>query len=125
MLKRIFIAGAYNASNIINALDNMRRGQQLAYNVIKAGYSPFCPFFDYHFSLIGPMTIEEYYKYSCNFLEICDAVIVVNEGYEHSVGTQKELEIARSLGIPIFFKLDDLIEHDVIMSTIKDIPKSI
>jgi hypothetical protein len=45
------------------------------------------------------------------FLEACDAVLVQPEGYERSVGTQAELVRATELGIPIFFHLEELIEH--------------
>ena len=115
-LKLIYIAGAYNGPNIIACLDNMRRGQKLAYDVLKAGYSPFCCFVDYHFSLIGETSIEEYYRYSMNFLKVCDAVLVVPENHETSVGTQNELKVARSLGIPIFMSLDELISYDKLMN---------
>ncbi len=107
----VYIAGAYNAPNIIDALDNMRRGQHLSYEVLKAGFTPYCPFFDYHFSLIGPTSLEEYYRVSMEFLKRSDCVLVVKEGYEKSPGTQKELKFASTLGIPIFYDLGVLIEY--------------
>jgi len=42
------------------------------------------------------------------WLEACDAVIVVNEGWEESVGTVREIARARELGMPVFFSLEGL-----------------
>jgi hypothetical protein len=106
-LKRIYIAGAYSSPSVIGVLDNMRNGMRAAYDVIKAGYAPFVPWFDYHFALIGEMRLEEYYAYSMAWLEASDAVLVV-PGWENSKGTIAEMEHARSMRIPIFFRLEDL-----------------
>jgi len=104
---RVYVAGAYNAPNVIGVLDNMRRGMKLAFDVLKAGFAPFCPFFDYHFSLIGDVTIEEYYQYSMSWLRVSDAMILV-PGWGKSEGTHKELTEASKLGIPAFYTLDEL-----------------
>jgi hypothetical protein len=61
---RVYVAGAYEATCACDVLDNMRRGMQLAYRVLEAGFAPFVPWFDYHFALIGPMTRETYLEYS-------------------------------------------------------------
>lgn len=106
---KIYVAGAYSAPNVISVLDNMRRGMQLSYKVLKAGFAPFVPWFDYHFTLIGETTLQEYYNYSISWLEVSDAMIVVPENAETSKGTQNEIETAKKLGIPIFYNLEDLI----------------
>lgn len=108
-IKRVYIAGAYNSDNIISCLDNMRRGQQLAYQVLKAGFAPFCPFLDYQYGLIGPTTREEFQRASMAFLDTCDAILVVPEGHENSLGTQEELKKANILDIPVFFDINELI----------------
>ena len=107
---RVYVAGAYSSPTLIGALDNMRRGMQLAFKVLKAGFSPFVPWFDYHFSLIGDVTIEEYQGYCLPWIEVSDAMLIVPEGVEESNGTQAELKLAEELGIPIFYSLKDLQE---------------
>lgn len=110
-MKRIYIAGSYNAGNVIDVLDNMRRGMKAAKDVLLAGYSPWVPWFDYHFQLMLDegeiLTIEDYYQYSMAWLEVSDAVLVVKLS-ENSVGTQAEIERARELGIPVFFSFEDM-----------------
>ena len=40
-MKRIYIAGAYSANNVLTVLDNMREGMRLATKVLLLGYAPF------------------------------------------------------------------------------------
>ena len=67
-MKRIYIAGAYSADNVITVLDNMREGMRLATRVFLLGYAPFVPWFDFHFQLMlrenEILTVEDYYRYS-------------------------------------------------------------
>ena len=107
-MKRVYIAGAYNADNAIAVIDNMRLGMQLAYKVLKSGFAPFVAWFDYHFSLIGEMTRDEYLEYSMAWLEASEAVLVRIGGSEKSRGTQAEIRRARELEIPVFYNLEGL-----------------
>jgi hypothetical protein len=46
-MKRIFIAGPYSAGNIIDCLENMRRGMRVASKVLMAGFAPWTPWHDF------------------------------------------------------------------------------
>lgn len=109
-MKRVYVAGAYSAPNVIGVFDNMRRGLRVSHEVLKAGFAPFAPWLDYQFALLGEVTLEEFYRYSLAWLEASDAVLVVPEGAEQSKGTQAELARARELGIPVFWSLSTLQE---------------
>ena len=110
-MKRIYVAGSYNAGNVVDVLDNMRRGMRLATEVLLLGFSPWVPWFDYHFQLMlrddEELTIEDYYKYSIAWLEVSDAVLVVEKS-ENSIGTKEEIKIANKLNIPVFYSLEFL-----------------
>lgn len=112
-MKRIYVAGAYSGPDVITILDNMRKGMRLSTEVMIAGYAPFVPWFDFHFQLMiregEIITLRQYYDYSIAWLSVSDAVIVV-PNWENSTGTKKELEIARSMNIPIVYSLDELKE---------------
>ncbi len=110
-MKRIYIAGAYSASNVITILDNMREGMRLATKVFLLGYAPFVPWFDFHFQLMlregENLTVEDYYRYSIAWLEVSDAMLLVS-GWQSSKGTLKEIETAHMLNIPIYKYIKDL-----------------
>ena len=54
------------------------------------------------------ITIEDYYQYSIAWLEVSDAILVV-PGSEESKGTQKEIDRANELKIPVFYTIRDLV----------------
>jgi len=113
-MKRVYVAGSYNAPNIVQALDNMRRGMRATVEVLLAGYAPFCPWTDHHYQLMKKeneiITREMYQAQSMAWLEVSDAVLVLPNS-ENSGGTQREIQRACDLGIPIFYRLVDLDEY--------------
>lgn len=110
-MKRIYVAGAYSADNVITVLDNMRKGMRKSVEVLLKGFSPFCPWIDYHFQLMlrdnENLSVKNYYDYSMSWLEVSDAVLLLPNS-ENSKGTQEELKRAIELGIPIYNSLDDI-----------------
>ena len=107
-MKRVYVAGAYSATNVIDVLDNMRKGMRLSTEVMLAGFAPFCPWLDYHFQLQlregEALSVNDYYQYSLTWLEVSDAVLLV-PGWEHSKGTIEEIKVAKSLNIPVYYTL--------------------
>lgn len=103
----VYVAGKYSAPNIIEVLQNIREGNKKATEFLKKGFAPFSPFLDYQFSFFQDITVEEYYEYSMAFLERSDCVFVLPNS-EESKGTQKEIERANELDIPIFFDEGEL-----------------
>jgi len=106
-MKRIYLAGSYNAGNVVDVLDNMRRGMRMATKILLTGDCvPFVPWFDYHFQLMlregEQLTIQNYRDYSMAWLEVSDEIWVM-PGSEDSGGTQAEINRARELGIPVKF----------------------
>lgn len=103
--KRVYVAGAYSADNVLGVLDNMRRGMVMSKDVFLAGFAPWCPWMDYHYQLLlqdgESLTIQDYYEYSMAWLEASEAVLVLPNS-EHSKGTQAEIRRATELKIPVF-----------------------
>lgn len=108
---RIYVAGKYSADNVIEVLENMRRGMRIGAEVLAEGFAPFVPWMDYHFTLMRPkdklITIEDYYRYSMAWLEASDGVLVIS-GMLDSKGVKAEMDRAEELGIPIFSKLEEM-----------------
>jgi len=113
-MKKVYVAGAYSADNVITVLDNIRKGTRLSTEVLLAGYAPFCPWLDYQFQLMlrdnEKLEVKDYYGYSMSWLEVSDAVLLVPE-WQGSKGTLKEIDRAMEINIPVFVKLTDLRKH--------------
>ena len=110
-MKRVYIAGPYNAENICTCLDNMRRGMLATIEVLKLGYAPFCPWVDYHYRLMdGGITREMYQAQSMAWLRAADAVLVL-PGWAKSEGTQAEIAEAVKLKIPVYYSIEDLVDN--------------
>jgi hypothetical protein len=114
-MKKVYCAGPIGASDFITILGNIRRGMNLATKVFKAGFAPFCPFLDFHYSLMvdegEDLTVKEYKAYSMAWLEVSDAVLLL-PGWRYSEGTLAEIDRAWELNIPIFSHFDALIAWD-------------
>ena len=114
-MKRIYVAGAYSADNVITVLDNMRKGMRKSTEVFLAGFAPFCPWLDFHYTLMlregEKLTVQDYYKYSMAWLEVSQCVLVLS-GFESSRGTLAEIKRAEELGIPVYYDLMDLVKGE-------------
>jgi hypothetical protein len=80
----VYCAGAYSGSDVITIRGNVRRGLQMATRVLQAGFAPFAPWNDEHFSMFADISLQTYYDYSMAILEKCDAVLVMPVGAEQS-----------------------------------------
>ena len=118
-IKRIYVAGAirpYATEHPVEGYwSNIRRGIRAALEVLEAGFYPYCPFLDYSYYIFEPVNglkVTEKLLKGQDFpwLEICDAVLVLPR-YRKSEGTKAEIERARECKIPVFYNLDDLINH--------------
>ena len=112
---RVYVAGAYSASNTIAVFNNMRRGMRAATEILLAGFAPFTPWLDYHYQLQlrdgESLNVTNYYEYSLAWLDVSDIVFVL-DGWEHSQGTIAEIQRAKELHIPIIYgSMDDLMHQ--------------
>jgi hypothetical protein len=110
-MKRVYVAGAYSADNILDIFDNMRRGIRWSVEVLLAGHAPFCPWLDFQYTLSlregETLSLQDFYSYSLAWLRVSD-VVFVTPGWEASTGTANEILTADELGIPVIFRLEDL-----------------
>ena len=113
VMKRIYIAGPYSANNIHDGFRNMRVGMKMAVRLLSGKFAPFCPWLDYQMILMdtyNKIPPERFYEYSLQWLRVSDAMLVL-PGWQNSKGTKKEIAFAENYRIPIFFKIEDLINH--------------
>ena len=105
---RVYIAGKLNASAAVyirNVHDMLAVGNMIR----KRGFSVFVPALDVLMGFLdGKMDYEDYFENNIEWLKVTDYMLVL-PGWEHSSGTQKEMEIAESHNIPILFDLFSLV----------------
>ena len=110
MRKRIYIAGKLN-DMAVDYLHNVHKMMDAAETVRLAGFAPFVPALDLLMGIkFGYKNYEDYFNIGQAWLTVADAILLV-PGWESSKGTAKEINLAESLGIPIFDNLDDLNKH--------------
>lgn len=112
-MKRVYVAGAYSANNIVDCLKNIGRGEFYSAKIFMMGFAPFCPWHDKDFVIKNwdeDFTVEMFYEYSIAWLDVSDIMFLV-PGYESSEGTMKEIGRAKELHIPIVKNFKELINQ--------------
>lgn len=110
-MKRVYIAGSYDADNVMQVLYNMRNGMRKSVEVLLAGFAVFSPWLDHHFVFMlcenEQLDVETLREHSMAWLRVSDAVLVLPNS-EHSKGTQAEIALARVRNIPVYYDLTQL-----------------
>lgn len=100
---KLYVAGRYNASNVIDSLRNIQRGIKYSAKLLKEGHEPFCPWLDHQFLFYEPsLTEADMKRYSMEWLKVCEEVHVL-PGWESSAGTRAEILKAVELGIKVIY----------------------
>jgi hypothetical protein len=106
--KVVYIGGPFRGNSAWDIEENIRRAERLALEVWRAGAACLCPHTNTRFFqnaapddvwLIGDLAM----------LARCDAFFVT-EDWERSSGTRAEVKFCEKYGIPVFYKLEDLLE---------------
>lgn len=109
-MKRVYVAGAYSADNVLDVLHNIGRVIEESADLLSAGYAPFCPWLDYQFAMCNRLIPKQsFYEYSIAWLKVSQVVYVLG-GWEKSIGTKKEIQLAEKLNIPVAYDLEELDE---------------
>lgn len=109
-MKRVYVAGAFSADNVLDVLKNIGKGEHYASKLFLLGYAPFCPWHDKDYVIRHwdkEYTVQQFYDYSLAWLEVSDFMVVI-PGWEKSKGTLKEIEVANNLNIPIYYNLSEV-----------------
>lgn len=114
-MKKVYVAGAMSADNILDMLNNISKGIKLGSQLLEKGYAPFVPHFDIFFKIQNGVDynvpMEFYYNYTMEWLKASDCVVVC-DGWENSKGTKAEIEMATKLNIPVYFSINELLIAD-------------
>lgn len=103
MKAKIYVAAPYTkgdvAINVKNAFDAANRLADL-------GFAPFVPHYTHFWHMMFPRPYEFWLALDNEFLPCCQAVLRLAG---ESSGADKEVELAISLGIPVFRDIESLV----------------
>jgi nucleoside 2-deoxyribosyltransferase len=102
-MKRIYIAGPYTQGDVAH---NIRNAYEAANALADAGFAPFVPHHTHFWHMMFPRPYAEWLRLDLAFLSCCDAVLRL-PGL--SQGADGEVAAAKSLGIPVFTDIRQLI----------------
>lgn len=106
-MKRVYIAGKLSA-DAPHYIQNLHAMFEWANEVRKIGFSVFVPGLDFLMGLqFGNWEYPDYFNNSQEWLKVADFVFVC-PGYEQSKGTRREIQLAHTCGIPVFYSIDEL-----------------
>jgi len=115
---KVYIAGALSSKENANRnpsqvvtdyLNNVHKMCKVAGLLRKHRFSPFVPALDFALGMIcGDWNEDMYRGMSNEFLEVCDYMLVISDSW----GVQREIALAKELGIPIFYDLTELVRTE-------------
>ncbi len=105
-MKVIFIAGPFRGPNAWSIENNVRQAEALALEVWKRGAVALCPHTNTRF-FQDALPDEVFLSGAKVLLARCDAVLVT-DNWHKSIGTNRELDYAVQLKLPVLFTLAQL-----------------
>jgi hypothetical protein len=100
---KVYIAGPITQGD---TLANIGRAVQIADRLMGAGFTPYCPHLNALWHMFFPHEHKEWIDLDMHWLGCCDVLYRI-EGA--SVGADDEVERAKTLGMPVFTSLYDII----------------
>ena len=99
----VYIASPYR---IGNKLENVRRQIDTAEELLKLGFAPHVPLLNHFWDEIYPHDDKTWLDLDLEFLGIFDCVLRLDG---ESYGADKEVQMAKYFGIPVFYDIKELI----------------
>ena len=102
---KVYVAGAYSKGNI---MENIRVALREGDWLLDAGFIPFIPHLTGFWDFNSPKDYETWMEYDAEWLKSCDAVIRL---LGESAGADREVALAKALGIPVFTDSEDMVVY--------------
>lgn len=105
MRAKVYVAGPYTKGDVAV---NVRNAIRAANDLADLGFAPFVPHFTHFWHMLHPRPYEFWLELDNQFLPHCDAVLRLPG---ESGGADKEVALARTLGLPVFHDIGALDAH--------------
>ena len=103
----VYTAGPFTGGSSWKTETNVRRAEELALSLWKAGYAVICPQTNTRF-FEGEVEYEQVMQGCFETIGRCDAMVLC-PGWEKSAGTAREVEFCRAFGIPVYCNMTQLL----------------
>jgi len=98
----VYIASPYTKGDVAV---NVHNAFKVADKLVELGFIPYVPIWTHFWHLVSPHPYEFWTKMDLEFVKRCDCVLRI-EG--ESSGADKEIEYAKSIGIPVYYSIEAL-----------------
>jgi hypothetical protein len=103
MMTKVYIASPYT---IGDQAANVRRQIDCFDELLKLDFVPFAPLFTHFQHLVHPADYEVWMNWDFEWVKCCDAILRLSG---ESPGADREVELAKAEGIPVFYSIEDLV----------------
>lgn len=99
---KVYIASAYTVGD---QLENVNVQLDMASLLMDIGFVPFVPLYSHYQHMRTPRPYEDWMKLDLAWLDSCDCLLRLTG---ESSGADTEVAYAESIGIPVFYELNEL-----------------
>jgi hypothetical protein len=104
---RVYVAGPYSKGDVAI---NVRKAVFAADRLRNARFAPFLPHLTHFWHMLAPRPYEDWLDLDNQFIPCCDALLRLPGD---SSGADKEVALAHSLRIPVFYTQEELQRHEI------------
>lgn len=97
---KVYIASPYTLGDVD---DNVRRQLDCANELMNLGFAPFVPLYSHFQHMIHPRPYQDWMILDLEWVKSCDCLLRLKG---ESKGADIEVEVAKSLNIPVFYSID-------------------
>ncbi len=98
----IYISAPYSLGDVVS---NVRFACEIGDQILAKGHIPLVPHLTHFWHFLSPKSWEEWLRIDQCFLARCDAVLRIDG---ESKGADMEVQLAKDLGIPVFYSLEEV-----------------
>lgn len=102
MKPKVYVAGPYTKGSVVA---NVRKAIEVGNQLAEMGYVPFIPHLNHFWNLLFSHEYEFWLNYDLEWVAICNAILRMPG---ESNGADREVVLADSKNIPIFFDVESL-----------------
>jgi len=101
---RVYVAGPYTKGDVAI---NVKEAVETADRLLKLGYAPYCPHLTHFWHMLFEHDYQTWLDLDNEWVTCCDMMLRIPG---ESSGADKEVALAESLGLPVFFSVEELAE---------------